>query len=456
MAKILFVESDDVEANRVREKLCEHDLQLTATILENTDVTAPDLAIVSWDLMGAKSGAEIVGELHKRFPELPIFAASASWIVERIWKAKRLGACEFPSRPYDFKKLSEFIVKHTQLRSEPAMLAKIREKLIGESSAFVAVLRRLALIIEKDRHHLMITGENGTGKELLARAFHDCSRHANQPYVAINVAAVTETLIESELFGHEKGAFTGAIAHKVGAFERCGKGTLFLDEIGEASSAVQAKLLRAIQENEIQVVGGEVKDFEGRLVCATNRDLRQMVKLGQFREDLYYRLKKNEIQAVPLRERIGDVRILAKHFAKEISLDTSVAIESDAMKILEQYSFPGNVRQLRNTIDGALVMCNNNTIAVSDLPLEEMSEESEIAESLSSSTETPQREYEDLLNLPYKKAMTQVEQEFGRVYLPAILAKYRGIVLRAAKASGLDDKTFRKKWRECGLPPLNQ
>ena len=110
MAKILFVESDDVEANRVREKLCEHDLQLTATILENTDVTAPDLAIVSWDLMGAKSGAEIVGELHKRFPELPIFAASASWIVERIWKAKRLGACEFPSRPYDFKKLSEFIV----------------------------------------------------------------------------------------------------------------------------------------------------------------------------------------------------------------------------------------------------------------------------------------------------------------------------------------------------------
>ena len=456
MAKILFVESDDVESNRVREKLSEHDLQLTATILENTDVTSPDLAIVSWDLMGTKSGAEVVGELHKRFPELPIFAASAMWNLERSGKAKSLGACEFPSKPYDFKKLSGLIAKHTQKRIEPPNLASIRKQLVGESTAFISVLRELALIVESQSGQLLILGENGTGKELLARAFHECGPNSKQPLIAINVAAIAETLIESELFGHEKGAFTDAIVLKEGAFERCKTGTLFLDEIGEASLDVQAKLLRAINERQFQRVGGtnSIK-FQGRLVCATNRDLKQLETLGQFRKDLYYRISTHVIRAVPLRDRIGDIRILAKHFLTKHMRGNSVAIDSDAMQLLDEYSFPGNVRELENIIVHALTRCNNETIGVSDLPLEEMSQGASGLVTASES-ETQSRSYEDLLNQPYKEAMSQLEQEFGRFYLPLMLQKQRGRVLPAARAAGMDDKTFRKKWRECGLPSLNQ
>jgi transcriptional regulator with PAS, ATPase and Fis domain len=219
----------------------------------------------------------------------------------------------------------------------------------------------------------MIRGESGTGKELIARSIHQNSLRSNEIFQAVNCAAINENLLESELFGHEKGSFTGAIAEKKGLFEVANNGTLFLDEIGELEVSLQAKILRALQEKQIRRVGGTKDiDVDVRVVAATNRDLLRMVEEKRFREDLYYRLNVLSIDLPPLRERRTDIAILIDYFLKKHTrgTDRKIKIDADARRLLEDYSYPGNIRQLESALERAILLCENDTITIEDLPPE--------------------------------------------------------------------------------------
>ena len=234
-------------------------------------------------------------------------------------------------------------------------------------------VKKLILKIAKSNSTVLIRGESGTGKELIARSIHKNSLRGNEVFQAVNCAAINENLLESELFGHEKGSFTGAVGEKKGLFEIADHGTLFLDEIGELDIALQAKLLRALQEKEIRRVGG-VKEIgvDVRVLAATNRDLLKMTEEKRFREDLYYRLNVLSIEIPPLRERRSDIPVLIEYFVKKHTRDSNrkITIETSAKKRLEDYSYPGNVRQLESAIERAILLCENDTVTTEDLPPE--------------------------------------------------------------------------------------
>jgi transcriptional regulator with PAS, ATPase and Fis domain len=234
-------------------------------------------------------------------------------------------------------------------------------------------VKKLILKIAKSNSTVLIRGESGTGKELIARSIHKNSLRTNEVFQAVNCAAINENLLESELFGHEKGSFTGAVGEKKGLFEVADNGSLFLDEIGELDIALQAKLLRALQEREIRRVGG-IKDIEidVRVIAATNRDLLKMAEEQRFREDLYYRLNVLSIEIPPLRERRSDIPVLIDYFLKKHTrgTDRKIAIDADAKKLLLDYHYPGNVRQLESALERAILLCENDTITLEDLPPE--------------------------------------------------------------------------------------
>ncbi|HEY9072812.1 MAG TPA: sigma-54 dependent transcriptional regulator, partial [Desulfobaccales bacterium] len=220
---------------------------------------------------------------------------------------------------------------------------------------------------------ILVTGESGTGKELVARAIHQCSNRAQKPFISVNCAALTETLLESELFGHERGAFTHAVAMRKGRFELADGGTLFLDEVAEMSQALQVKLLRVLQEMEFERVGGNrTIKVDVRVVAASNRDLKEEVEAGRFREDLFYRLNVVHLQVPPLRQRQEDIPMLAAHFIKKYvqeNVRAKIRLTAEALKVLVQYQWPGNVRELENVMERAVILCHNNLITPEDLPV---------------------------------------------------------------------------------------
>ena len=245
------------------------------------------------------------------------------------------------------------------------------QNMVGNSPAMRSLYEKIRLVADT-RSTVLITGESGTGKELVARSLHYLSKRKSDPFIPINCAAISESLVESELFGHEKGAFTGATDRKLGFFEAAKKGTLFIDEIGELELGLQSKLLRAIENRTIMRVGSTKETpVDVRLVAATNRDLAQHVKDSQFREDLFYRLKVVELKLPPLRQRKEDIALLVRHFISDIASETErpvTDIETDALEMMKEYSWPGNVRELRNTLEGIIVLSMKPTIEVSDLP----------------------------------------------------------------------------------------
>lgn len=330
--------------------------------------------------MPKKSGLEALLEIKAINPSIPILIMTAYSTVEAAVETIKAGAFDYLTKPLDFEKLKitlRNILSFSGLIKENAQLSASLAKtqatsdIIGSSPAFKKVLTMVETVAPSEAT-ILITGESGTGKEVIAKAIHQLSTRNTEPYVAINCAALTETLLESELFGHEKGAFTGADRRHDGRFSQAHKGTLFLDEIGEMPLLMQAKLLRAIQEKEIVRVGGSASEkVDVRLVAATNRDIFQEVEAGNFREDLYYRLNVVSIELPPLRERNEDIPALASHFLNEFSQKNNKKIQGfnpSAMHCLMNYSWPGNVRELENIVERGVVLCLSNTITERELP----------------------------------------------------------------------------------------
>ncbi len=340
------------------------------------DVIVLDLA------MPGCSGLDVLRELQARNIDSEVVVLSGEATIGAAVEAMKLGAREFLTKPISFKELDRLVCKAYetgQLRKENRQLkAALRRqqtapRIIGESPQMQDVFRLIERVGPTDKP-ILIQGESGTGKELVARALHEASTLADKPLVAINCAALSETLLESELFGHEKGAFTGAISMKQGLFEVADGGTLFVDEIGELAIDLQAKLLRVLEDGTMRRVGSvKERRVHVRLLAATNRDLSEEVKGKRFREDLFYRINVLTIQLPPLRQRRGDLQLLVKHLA-----GSEWQIDPDVMPLFASYTWPGNVRQLQNAIDRAKILSVDDRISVKNLPPEIVNSVSEV------------------------------------------------------------------------------
>ncbi len=331
-------------------------------------------------------GMTLLREALAEQPELPIVMITAHGTVDTAVEALKLGAFDYLTKPFDKDEVRQIVGKALKTRElageEPSGRGEMttakeaegaRFGIIGQSAGLTelyAVLERVA----DSPTTVLITGESGTGKELVARALHDHSSRSGKPFIKVNCAAIPKELIESELFGYERGAFTGAVTSKPGRFELANGGTLFLDEIGEIPVEMQVKLLRALQESEFERVGGiKTMRVDVRLVAATNRDLKKLIAQSAFREDLFYRLNVVSIRLPALRERASDTPLLVEHFLKKFNerLKKNVSgVEPDALELLASYSWPGNIRELENVMERAVLFCDANKLRVEDLPVE--------------------------------------------------------------------------------------
>ena len=325
-----------------------------------------DLVLTDYKMTGM-DGLTLLGELLKVDPSIIVVMMTAHGSVESVKDAIRGGAFEYLSKPVDRDELLKVV------ENALSGLRHIDDEIIGDSEELERV-KKMILKVAGSSSTVLIRGESGVGKERVARAIHKASPRAGEVFQAVNCAAINENLLESELFGHEKGSFTGAHTQKKGQFEIADKGTLFLDEIGDLSVAMQAKLLRALQEKEVLRVGGaKPVKVDVRVIAATNRDLEAMVKDGRFREDLYYRLNIIPITIPPLRNRREDIQTLTGHFLSKHSRDMQRKIRGlspSAKSLLQNYAWPGNVRQLESAIERAMLLCEGEEIDVEDLPVE--------------------------------------------------------------------------------------
>jgi DNA-binding NtrC family response regulator len=381
---ILLVEDDAPQRKTLRgflEKrgyaVLEADSAAAAQALGETN--AIDLLLTDLRL-GGPDGIDLLKALREKHQDLQAIVLTAYGTVDDAVRAMRAGAYDFVSKPVDLSRLEALVEKALEkstLAKENRSLRQVVENtgaftgIIGESPA----MRRLAALAAKvapSKASVLILGESGTGKEVLARAIHLASPRASKPFVTVNCAALPETLIESELFGHEQGAFTGAVSRKKGRFELADGGTLFLDEVGEIPLHVQVKLLNVLQSSQFERIGGqETLRTDVRIAAATNRDIEHQVKEGSFREDLFYRLNVVSLTLPPLRERREDIPLLARHFLrKQADLNGTpvLAIDAEAEKLLMDYPFPGNVRELENWIERAVVFAEGELLTKDDLP----------------------------------------------------------------------------------------
>jgi len=329
-------------------------------------------------MMPATSGLELLRAVKQLAPDVELVLMTAYGTVEAAVQAMRDGAYDFVEKPLKrmtivktVRKAAErrsLTLENRQLRQELSVL--VGREIVGSSAALRRVLD-IALQAAPSSATVLVLGESGTGKELLARFFHQHSSRRDKPFVAVNCSAIPESILEAELFGHEKGAFTGAVSKREGRFARADGGTLFLDEIGELSPAVQVKLLRVLQEGEYEPVGGEPHKADVRIVTATNRDLAGEVAAGRFRSDLYYRLNVIALTAPPLRTRREDIPLLVDHFLTvycKKNAKPRLSVARETLQKMAGYSWPGNVRELENVVERAVVLCRSDTLRLEDLP----------------------------------------------------------------------------------------
>ena len=327
------------------------------------------------------TGLEVLEQVKKINPEISFVIVTAYGTVENAVKAMRLGAYDYLSKPIDLDELDLMIgriIENKNLKSENELLkTQLKEKhkissIVSQSPKMEEVLS-VASRVADSKASVLITGENGTGKEVLAKSIHYLSGRKDKPFIAINIPALSENLLESELFGHEKGSFTGADKLKKGRFELADGGTLFLDEVGDIPSAIQVKLLRVLQEHQFERVGGtEVIESDVRIIAATNQDLAKKIKEGTFREDLFYRLNVVSINIPSLRERKDDILPLIENFLEKYSKENNrekLEFSKEAIDLLMKYNFPGNVRELENIVERAVVLTRGSVITVDDLPM---------------------------------------------------------------------------------------
>jgi two-component system nitrogen regulation response regulator GlnG len=424
-----------------------------------TDVVMPD-----------ENGLDLIPRIRKVRPEMRIIVMSAQNTLLTAVKATERGAFEYLPKPFDLNELVNIVQRALTERSRPvegganSFDEDENLPLIGRSPAMQDVYRVMARLMGTDLTAL-IAGESGTGKELVARALHDYGKRRNGPFVAINMAAIPRELIESELFGHEKGAFTGATMRYQGRFEQSDGGTLFLDEIGDMPMDAQTRLLRVIQEGEYSRVGGRAPIRTNvRIIAATHRDLRQYVSRGLFREDLYYRLNVVPIRLPPLRERREDIPELVRFFFARGEKDElpSKVLESGAMSRLQSYRWPGNVRELENLVRRLSAVYAQETIGVDIIeaeladagPTTEGGEGRADDESFIEAVERHLQQYFSAHTdgLPAAGLYDRVIKEVERPLISLSLAATRGNQIRAAELLGLNRNTLRKKIRELDIP----
>jgi DNA-binding NtrC family response regulator len=338
-------------------------------------------AVITDQKMRDGEGLEILARAREIDPAVAVVLLTAFATVELAVESMRQGAFDFITKPFQpdvVRATARRACEHTQLLRENGLLRLTVDRLEGSGEIFgispaILALRQMIARVAPTSATVLITGETGTGKELVARAIHKNSPRASKPFVAVNCAAFTETLLESELFGHEKGAFTGADRVRLGLFEAAHEGTLFLDEAGEMSPSTQAKLLRVLAEGKILRVGStKPRDVDVRVVVATHRNLEERVKEGNFRQDLYYRLAVVPIHLAPLRERAADIPGLCELFCRQASQELKVPvrpIQKEAIEKLQRYDFPGNIRELRNLIERASILSSSNELAPIDFPI---------------------------------------------------------------------------------------
>jgi DNA-binding NtrC family response regulator len=418
---------------------------LTMIESERPDVLLTDLKMPGLD------GMELMRRAREIDSALPVVVITAFGTIESAVAAIKQGAFDYLPKNFSVDQLTVTVeralrqralgVENENLRKQLAAALGL-ENIIGRSPAMAQVFE-LVKKAARSEANILVLGESGTGKELIARAVHANSPRAPQPFVPVDCAAMPENLLESELFGHERGAFTGAVRAKPGLMEIAAGGTVFLDEIGELPLALQSKLLRALQERQVRRVGGtSLVDVDVRVVSATNRDLRQEAAKGQFREELYYRINVIEIRLPPLRERAGDVRLLAHAFVRRYGQGRVTTCADDVMAALDAYRWPGNVRELQNVIERACALADAETITVADLPDHVLHE-------------APRGERSALrpndvhaagaaTDLPLKDAKDQWMRVLEASYLRELLVRHGGNITAAAKAAGVDRKTFHR------------
>ncbi|WP_349360579.1 nitrogen regulation protein NR(I) [Stappia sp.] len=435
-------------------------------------VSSGDGDLVVTDVMMPDENAfDVLPRIKKMRPDLPVIVMSAQNTFMTAIRASEKGAYEYLPKPFDLKELTTIVgralsePKRTQVESREEGGDQI--PLIGRSPAMQEIYRVLARLMQTDLS-VMINGESGTGKELVARALHDYGKRRNGPFVAINMAAIPRDLIEAELFGHEKGAFTGAQQRSAGRFEQADGGTLFLDEIGDMPMEAQTRLLRVLQQGEYTTVGGRVPiRTDVRIVAATNKDLRHLINQGLFREDLYYRLNVVPIRLPPLRERIEDIPDLVRHFfalAEKEGLPPK-QIEQAAIDRLRRYRWPGNVRELENLVRRLSALYPQDVISAALID-QELSQPAPTAEEdedsapidLSASVErylnTYFQAFGDALPPPglYHRILREVEYPL----IGAALAATRGNQIKAAELLGVNRNTLRKKIRDLDVQVIRQ
>jgi len=407
--------------------LCSKPQEVLHLLKENIfDIAFIDLKMSPMD------GIEVLGEIKQYSPNTIVVMMTAHGSVETAVAAIKKGAYDYLQKPFDFEELKLFtqkVLAHHQLVHE---VAELREELASMQGSGEIITRNRAMIEQLDiatrvaesTISILVEGESGTGKELVAHYIHQKSNRADKPFVKVNCAAIPEQLLESELFGHVRGAFTGALKDRQGRFELADSGTIFLDEIGELSSSIQSKLLRVLQTKDFERVGENVtRKVDVRVISATNRNLDEALKEGNFREDLFYRLNGVRIKLPPLRERPEDVPMLIHHFLKKFSKDREVLISPDADKVLKSYRWSGNVRELENVIERAALLASNGVIKPEQLPEEIYLASSPKALSL-----------EEAEKLQIKKVL-QIAKDYDE----------------AARILGVDRKTLLNKRKKFGL-----
>ena len=421
----------------------------------------PDLIITDIKMPGM-SGLEFLDKVSEKYPDLPTIIITAHANMDNALSAYKGGAFEYLTKPFDINEIRKLVIKATKTKKTNLQegLEESKSKIVGKAGSMQEVFKAIGKI-SKTGITVLIRGESGTGKELIAQSVHANSSRNNKPFIAINVAAIPHELLESELFGHEKGSFTGAQSQRIGRFEQALEGTLFLDEIGDMHPELQTRLLRVLSSHEFYRVGGQkpIKS-DVRIIAATNQNIEQLIKTGKFREDLYHRLNVFRIELPPLRKRKEDIPMLVKHFlsksAAEIKGDEK-GIDKNAMKILNDYDWPGNIRQLENTCRYITVMAPSASITADDIPDEIKNDsQSEVSDTVNVNMDSTSS-WEESLSSHIKNVLsdvndlTRLSKELEKLLLQEALKASKGRKIDAAKILGLGRNTITRKIKDLGL-----
>ncbi len=469
-AKVLIVDDDrelcELLSIRIEaagyDVAVEHDVRgaLSHVGRERVDAILLDLRL------GQEDGFDVLDGVSKRSPDVPVIILTAHGTIDLAVEAMRKGAFGFVTKPFhdhDLLQKVEHMVESHRLRREVAGLRRIvggsdqRARLVGVSSAIERVREKVALVAQTDTT-VLVLGESGTGKELVARSVHALSPRREGPFVAVNCAGLSAELLESTLFGHKRGAFTGAVSDREGLFGAAKRGTLFLDEIGETPLGVQAKLLRVLQDKRFLPVGSTIEqEADVRIIAATNRDLKQEVVEKRFREDLFYRLHVVPLAMPALRERLDDVTLLAEMFLERAAARAGVAVPrlgARALSALVAHTWPGNVRELENVMEAAVLLCRDGEIDLDHLPGVGVSAPAgdPSASDLAQATTRLMTVYASA-DAPVPPPLREARDAFERAYLEAVLSRANGNVTAAAKMAGRNRTDFYDLMRRHGCSP---